>query len=77
MRNFNEILRKDVPYDNFKSHKIQDFTLCLEDTIFKKPQRVGGTGGGGQIDLYFMIQDMTCRIHDMPTTRHAEFNRLL
>ena len=28
-----------------KVTKNQDFTLCLEDTIFEKPQ-----GGGGQID---------------------------
>ena len=34
-----------MPYDDFKSHKNQGFTLCLEDTIFEKPQ-----GGGSQID---------------------------
>ena len=39
MRNFNEIFRKDVTYDNTKSHKSQGFTLSLEDTFFEKPQR--------------------------------------
>ena len=42
--NFNEIFRKDIPYDNFKIHKKPGFHP-LEDTIFEKPQ-----GGGGQID---------------------------
>ena len=39
LRNFNEIFRKDMTYDNTKSHKSQGFTLSLEDTFFKKPQR--------------------------------------
>ena len=44
MRNFNEIFRKDVTYDNIKSHKKnQGFTLSLEDTFLEKQQ-------GGQID---------------------------
>ena len=45
MRNFNEIFRKDVTYDNIKSHKKPGFHLSVEDTFFEKPQR------GGQIDL--------------------------
>ena len=48
MSNFNEIFRKDLPYDNFKSTKKQGFTLYLEDTIFGKPQG----RGGGQIDPF-------------------------
>ena len=32
-----------------KVTKNQGFIICLEDTIFKKPQGVGG-GRGGQID---------------------------
>ena len=38
LRNFNEIFRKDVTYDNIKGHKKQVFTLPLEDTFFEKPQ---------------------------------------
>ena len=39
LRNLNEIFRKDVPYDNTKSHKKPGFILSLEDTFLKKPQR--------------------------------------
>ena len=35
MRNFNEIFRKDVNYDNFNIHKRQYF---IEDTFSKKQQ---------------------------------------
>ena len=35
MRNFNEIFRKDVNYDNFDIHKRQCF---IEDTFSKKQQ---------------------------------------
>ena len=45
LRNFNEIFKKDVDYDNIKSHKKSIFTVSLENTFFKKSQR------GGQIDL--------------------------
>ena len=38
MRKFNEIFRKYVNYDNFKSHKKQCFALYLEDTFFEKLQ---------------------------------------
>ena len=31
--NFNEIFRKDVAYDNIKSHKNQEFTISLADTF--------------------------------------------
>ena len=41
-RTLNEIFRKDVTYDNIKSHKKQGFTLSSEDTFLEKPQ-----GGGG------------------------------
>ena len=40
-RTLNEIFRKDVTYDNVKSHKKQGFTLSSEDTFLEKPQ-----GGG-------------------------------
>ena len=33
MRNFNEIFRKDMTYDNIKSHKKQGFTLSIEDAF--------------------------------------------
>ena len=29
LRNFNEIFRKDVAYDNIKSHKKQGSPLCI------------------------------------------------
>ena len=38
MRNINEIFRKDIPYDNIKSHKKQGFPLLLEYTFFEKLQ---------------------------------------
>ena len=37
LRNFNEIFRKNVSYDNIKSHKKQDFTRALENTVLEKP----------------------------------------
>ena len=40
-RNFNEIFRKDVPYNNIKSHTKPGFALSLEDIFFEKPQGVG------------------------------------
>ena len=39
LRNFNEIFRKGVTYDNIKK---QAFTVSLEDTVWEKPY------GGGQ-----------------------------
>ena len=36
MRNFNEIFRENVSYDNIKNHKKQVFTLSLEDAFFGK-----------------------------------------
>ena len=42
LRNFNEFFRKNVIYDNIKSHKKkQGFTLSLENTVMEKPQRGG------------------------------------
>ena len=41
-RTLNEIFRKDVTYDNIKSHKKQGSTLSSEDTFLEKPQG-GGT----------------------------------
>ena len=39
LRNFTENFRKDVTYDNIKSHKkSQRFTLSLEDTFFEESQ---------------------------------------
>ena len=37
MRNFSEIFRKHVTYDNIKSYKKPGFHPLLEDTVFKKP----------------------------------------
>ena len=34
LRNFNEVFRKDMPYDNIKVTKNHGFTLSLEDTLF-------------------------------------------
>ena len=45
-RDFNEIFRKDVTYDNVKSHRKQGFTLSLEGVFFETPY--GGGGGGGK-----------------------------
>ena len=41
LEKFYEIFRKDVTYDNVKSHKNQGFTLSLEDTFLKKAQEGG------------------------------------
>ena len=41
LSNFNEISRKDVTYDNIKTHKKQGFYHSLEDTFSEKPQGVG------------------------------------
>ena len=40
-RNFNKIFRKDVAYDNIKSHKKQGFALSLENTFLEKSQGEG------------------------------------
>ena len=40
LRNFNEIFRKNIAYDNIKSHIILKFTLSQENTFLKKPQGV-------------------------------------
>ena len=47
MRNFNEIFKKNVTYDNMKTNKKQSFTLSLEYTFLEKP----GAEGVGQTDL--------------------------
>ena len=47
LEKFYEIFRKDVTYDNIKSHKNQVFTLSLEDTFLKKAQ-----GGGVKLIPY-------------------------
>ena len=41
LEKFYEVFRKDVTYDNIKSHKNQGFTLSLEDTFLKKAQEGG------------------------------------
>ena len=47
LRNYNEMFRKDVTYDNIKSlKKKQGFTMSLKSTILEKPQ-----GGGGGVKL--------------------------
>ena len=48
MRNFNEILRKDVTYDNIKSHKKPGFQPPFKRYIFAKTT---GLGGGGEVKL--------------------------
>ena len=45
LRNFNEIFRKDVTYDNIKSHKKPGFYPLFRRYIFQKT-----TGKEGQID---------------------------
>ena len=45
LEEFYEIFRKDVTYDNIKSHKNQGFTLSF--TFLKKPQ-----GGGVKLIPY-------------------------
>ena len=37
LSDFNEIFRKDVPYDNIKGHE-KGFALSLEVTFLEKPQ---------------------------------------
>ena len=47
LRIFNEIFRKNLPYDNIdniKSHNKQGFTPPLKDTILEKPKRWDGRG---------------------------------
>ena len=36
----NQVLRKDVTYDNIKSHKKQGFTLSLENMFLEKRQGI-------------------------------------
>ena len=39
LRNFNEIFKKDVTYDNIKSHKkAQGFAIYLKNTFLEKTQ---------------------------------------
>ena len=38
LRNFNKTFRKDVSYDNIKSHKKQGFTLSMKHAFLEKPQ---------------------------------------
>ena len=44
LRNFNEIFRKDVTYDNIKSHKKPGFHPLFRRYIFRKSTK-GGAGG--------------------------------
>ena len=62
LRIFNDIFRKDVAYDNIKSHKKnQSFTLCLENKIFGK-----STGGqtGSQAFLVLIKDSRSAHIID-------------
>ena len=43
LRNFNEIFRKDVAFDNIKSHKIKTHFLNLGNTFLEKPREEGGS----------------------------------
>ena len=45
LRNFNNIFRKYVAYDNIKSHKKPEFQPLFRRSIFEKT--TGGVGGGG------------------------------
>ena len=36
----NQVLKKDVTYDNIKSHKKQGFTLSLENMFLEKRQGI-------------------------------------
>ena len=48
LRTFNENLRKDVTYDNIKSHKKSGFHLLFRRYIFRKAtERMGWKGGRG------------------------------
>ena len=47
LRNFNEIFKKNVTYDNMKTNNKQSFTLSLENTFLEKP----GAEGVCQTDL--------------------------
>ena len=50
LRNFNNIFRKYVAYDNIKSHKKPEFQPLFRRSIFEKT--TGGVGGGGgQIEI--------------------------
>ena len=42
LRTLNEFFRKNVSYDNFKSHKKQGLTPSLESTVLEKPKIWGG-----------------------------------
>ena len=41
LRNFNEIFRKSVAYNNIKSHKKAGLYPPLENTVYEKPQGAG------------------------------------
>ena len=46
LKNFNEIFRKDVPYDKIKSHKKPGFHPLFRRYIFQKTTvKEGGAGG--------------------------------
>ena len=50
LRNFDDIFRKGVAYNNIKSHKKQSVTLSLENT-FSEKQQAGRGGGGGDYQI--------------------------
>ena len=47
LKNFNEVFRKDVPYDNTKIHKKPAFHPLFRRHIFRKT-----TGGGRQVSKF-------------------------
>ena len=64
-----------------KVTKNQGFTLCLEDTIFKKPQGSGGgvVGGvGGQLGLSTFLtehlQTTTSTFWEFVTSKNDNYN---
>ena len=53
MKNFNEIFRKGLTFNNIESHKKACFTLSLENKLLHNPQGGFGDGremGGRRID---------------------------
>ena len=55
LRNFNEIFRKIVTYDNVKSHKKAGFHHLFRKNMFEKTTEEGGGGKGGAIQNYFVV----------------------
>ena len=57
MRNFNEIFRKDVTYDNIKSHKKTGFHSLFRRYIFGKT-----TGGSNRPPAFLRLKTEGCKM---------------